>query len=102
MKKTDYENALKQGHYELLWHDLLSASGYSGCLPNGNIVDRRYFPEAIPVKENKLLGIARPRETEFDKEKRLDFLLEKQANCSHKYPKGSAPIKSCKICGKSK
>lgn len=48
--------------YQALWLELLNASGFAGVLPNGNIVDRRYFPEAIPVQENKLFGVAKPKE----------------------------------------
>ena len=32
----------------------LNKSGYAGMNPNGNIVDRRLFPDAIPVQENSL------------------------------------------------
>ena len=35
----------------------INDSGYAGILSNGNIVDRREHPEAIPVQENRLLGI---------------------------------------------
>lgn len=31
-------------------------SGYAGTMPNGHIVDRREFPEAVPVEENQLLN----------------------------------------------
>lgn len=31
-------------------------SGWAGVLPNGNIVDRREHPTAIPIPENKLFG----------------------------------------------
>ena len=40
----------------------LTKSGYAGILPNGNIVDRREFPNAIAVQENSLLGCAKPNE----------------------------------------
>ena len=36
----------------------LSASGYAGVLPNGNIVDRREYPDALPSQENWFLGIS--------------------------------------------
>lgn len=35
-------------------------SGFAGTLPNGNIVDRRTHPNAIPVQENSLLGTPKP------------------------------------------
>lgn len=40
----------------------LIKSGYGGCLPNGNIVDRREYPTAIPLQENELLGTPKPKE----------------------------------------
>lgn len=48
--------------YRGLWLELLIASGWAGILPNGRIVDRRYYPESMPIKENKVLGIAKPKE----------------------------------------
>jgi hypothetical protein len=35
----------------------LVKEGFAGILPNGNIVDIREFPDAIPIKENGLFGI---------------------------------------------
>lgn len=35
-------------------------SGYGGCLPGGEIVDRRQYPDAVPLEENSLLGIPAP------------------------------------------
>jgi len=40
----------------------LTKSGYAGTLPNGNIVDRREHPEAYPMAENPMLGIAKPKD----------------------------------------
>ncbi len=39
----------------------ISKSGYAGILPNGNIVNRREFPKAFPVEENKMFGIPKPK-----------------------------------------
>ena len=39
----------------------INQSGFAGIMPNGNIVDRRKFPSAIPVQENSLFGIPAPR-----------------------------------------
>lgn len=39
----------------------LNASGYAGCDRNGQIVDRRKFPEAVPVQKNSLFGIPEPK-----------------------------------------
>ena len=35
----------------------ITQSGYAGILSTGEIVDRRKHPEAIPMQENKFLGI---------------------------------------------
>ena len=35
--------------------------GFGGVLSNGNIVDRREHPEAIPIQENALLGVPKPK-----------------------------------------
>ena len=39
----------------------LNKTGYAGVLPNGNIVDRREYPEAVPVQENKMFNVAKPK-----------------------------------------
>lgn len=40
----------------------LIRSGYAGVLPNGNIVDRREHPDAVPVQKNALFGTPAPKE----------------------------------------
>ena len=42
---------------ELMKPFKLVKEGFAGVLPNGNIVDIREFPNAIPIKENGLFGI---------------------------------------------
>jgi len=64
MKKDLYEKAREKKQYEILWFDLLNASGFAGVLPTGEIVDRRYYPEAHPVQRNSLFGVADPKEPE--------------------------------------
>ena len=39
----------------------INQSGFAGMNASGNIVDRRKFPNAVPVQENKLLGIPKPK-----------------------------------------
>jgi hypothetical protein len=39
----------------------LVASGYAGILANGNIIDRREHPKAIPIQENSLLNVPKPK-----------------------------------------
>ena len=40
----------------------LNKSGYAGCNRSGNIVDRREFPDAVPVQANSLFNIPEPKE----------------------------------------
>lgn len=40
----------------------ITEAGYAGVNKNGNIVDRRKFPEAIPIPENKFMGVPKPKE----------------------------------------
>lgn len=35
-----------------------------GVLPNGKIVDRRYYPEATPIQKNSIFGTAKPKTNE--------------------------------------
>ena len=35
--------------------------GYGGMLPNGNLVDRREHPDAMPIQKNTLLGAPEPK-----------------------------------------
>ena len=52
----------KQERIKLLMEGIeLSKSGYAGVLPNGNIVDRRKHPEAMPVGKNSMFGIPDPK-----------------------------------------
>lgn len=36
--------------------------GYGGVMPNGNIVDRRLRPEAMPIPANPYMGVPEPKE----------------------------------------
>lgn len=40
----------------------ISKSGYGGILSNGQIVDRRTYPEATPMQKNSMFGIPEPIE----------------------------------------
>jgi hypothetical protein len=44
----------KKGEALLVMIELMK-SGYAGVLPNGNIVDRRDHPDAVPCARNGLL-----------------------------------------------
>ncbi len=37
-------------------------SGYAGVMPNGNIVDRRGHPEAVPIPENAMFNTPPPKD----------------------------------------
>lgn len=55
-------NPIDQAKVDALWkiHGIASA-GYAGVMPNGNIVDRREHPEAMPIPKNSLLGVPKPK-----------------------------------------
>lgn len=38
----------------------ISQSGWGGMLPGGQIVDRREYPEAIPIVKNSMFGVPEP------------------------------------------
>lgn len=38
-----------------------TAEGWAGVLGNGNIVDRRVHPDAVPIPANSLLGVPEPK-----------------------------------------
>lgn len=61
MTKEDYKKLEKLKAYEVLWFELLNVSGYAGVMPDARIVDRRYYPEATPIKENSMFGVAKPK-----------------------------------------
>lgn len=49
------------GRQDLIDIHEINQSGFAGILSNGNIVDRRKHPEAIPVQENSLFGIPKAK-----------------------------------------
>ena len=53
--------------YDLIVIAYINESGYAGCMPTGEIVDRRLFPEAYPIRENSLLNIPKPKKLEDEK-----------------------------------
>lgn len=61
MKKEMREKLEANGRYDLIEIFEINKSGYAGILPNGNIVSRLQFPEAIPVQKNGLLSIPEPK-----------------------------------------
>lgn len=49
------------GREDLIRIHEINQSGYAGCNRNGQIVDRREHPEAVPVAKNSLFGIPEPK-----------------------------------------
>lgn len=64
MNLEDYKKLEKLKAYEALWFELLNVSGYAGVLPDGRIVDRRYYPEATPIQKNSIFGTSKPKTNE--------------------------------------
>ena len=65
-RKKDKDQPLDsttQAHVaELLKVHEIVKSGWAGVLSNGNIVDRREHPEAIPIQKNTLMGTPAPNQ----------------------------------------
>lgn len=59
--KNETEEEKKERAKQLMAVIELNQSGYAGMLPNGNIVDRRVFPEAIPIQANPLFNVTKPK-----------------------------------------
>lgn len=62
MKIEDYKKLEKLKAYDVLWFELLNVSGYAGCMPDGTIVDRRYYPESTPIQKNSKFGVSEPKD----------------------------------------
>jgi|GEM_PF-1170570 len=54
------------GREDLIKIHEINQSGYAGVLPNGNIVDRREHPNAVPVQKNSLFNIPLPKKLTQD------------------------------------
>jgi hypothetical protein len=61
MDEAIKKKLLDAGRPDLVEIHELNASGYAGVLPNGNIVDRRKHPNAIPIQANSLFGVVKPK-----------------------------------------
>ena len=49
------------GRQDLIDAHEITQSGYAGISKNGNIVDRRKFPDATPIQANKALNVPEPK-----------------------------------------
>ncbi|HJV19303.1 MAG TPA: hypothetical protein VJ499_04915 [Flavisolibacter sp.] len=61
MTEEQKNKLIAAGRKDLIEIHEINQSGYAGCLPNGNIVDRRKYPNAVPIQKNSLLGIPEPK-----------------------------------------
>ncbi len=57
-----YKTLQQVGRYDLILIAYINESGYAGIMPDGHLVDRRIYPQAIPIQENSLMGIPKPKE----------------------------------------
>lgn len=62
MKNSEEQRKLFLEQFEK--YQKVKSEGYAGMLPNGNLVDRREFPNAIPLQYNQLLNIPHPKQLE--------------------------------------
>lgn len=62
LTEEDKEKLRAAGREDLIKTFEINQSGYAGVLPNGNIVDRREHPEAIPIQKNSLFNIPEPKD----------------------------------------
>ncbi len=52
---------IEAGRKDLVEVHEINQSGFAGINRNGNIVDRRKFPKAVPVQKNEMLNIPEPK-----------------------------------------
>lgn len=50
--------------------------GYAGVLSDGRLVDRREYPEAIPIQENKIFKTPAPKKIEEKMRKRKVLIVD--------------------------
>lgn len=55
------QKLIDAGRKDLVETYEINQSGYAGIDRNGSIVDRRKFPNAVPIQENKLFNIPKPK-----------------------------------------
>lgn len=60
MTEESRKKLIAAGRQDLIDVFDLNKTGYVGCDKNGTLVDRRKFPDAVPVKENYLFGVVKP------------------------------------------
>ena len=64
MNESTKQKLKENGREDLIeTHELLE-SGYAGIDKQGQIVDRRKFPEATPIQENQMFNTPKPKKAE--------------------------------------
>ena len=61
MTEETKQKLIAAGREDLINIHEINQSGYAGVLSNGNIVDRRKHPNAIPIQENSMFGTPKPK-----------------------------------------
>jgi hypothetical protein len=77
MTEETKQKLREAGREDLIKVHEINQSGYAGINPNGNIVDRREFPNAAPVQENRMLNIPKPKKLETFIEKHMARIKQK-------------------------
>jgi hypothetical protein len=62
MTEETKQALIAAGRKDLIDIHEINQSGYAGVNKKGNIVDRRLYPDAVPVQKNSIFGIPEPRE----------------------------------------
>lgn len=62
LTKESFLKLQEDKRLDLILIAYINESGYAGVDKQGHIVDRRFFPDAVPVQENSLMGIPAPKE----------------------------------------
>lgn len=60
MTQETKDKLIAAGRGDLIETHEISISGYGGVNRAGNIVDRRKFPDAVPIAKNSMFGIPEP------------------------------------------
>jgi len=61
MEKIETEEQKQERIKSLMQIMEVIKSGYAGIMPNGNIVDRREFPKAVPIAKNSMFNTPEPK-----------------------------------------
>jgi len=62
MTDENKKKLILAGRPDLVRIHELNASGYAGVTAEGELVDRRYNPDAIPVQKNSIFGTPTPKD----------------------------------------